>query len=89
MPQGGQPHTLAARVAGIADQRFPGFLDELVGEGAKVWNDGDLSRLRLAFGERQPLRSGKVPEPQSIVFTTRTGPFPNGTCAAACAPFAT
>jgi 2-polyprenyl-6-methoxyphenol hydroxylase-like FAD-dependent oxidoreductase len=75
VPQGGQPHTLAARVAGIADQLFPGFLGELVNGGAKVWNDGDLSRLCLTFGGHQLLRSGKVPDPKSIVIHYAHRPF--------------
>lgn len=67
VPQGGQPHTLATRAAGILDQLFPGFLDELVAGGARIWNDGDLSRLCLTFGGHRLLRSGKVPDPKSIV----------------------
>lgn len=57
------------------DQLFPGFLDELVADGARVWNDGDLSRLCLTFAGHPFLRSGKVPEPESIVIHHAHRPF--------------
>lgn len=75
VPQGAQPHTLPTRAAGIMDQLFPGFLDELVAGGARVWNDGDLSRLSLTFAGHPLLRSGQVPEPESIVIHHAHRPF--------------
>jgi 2-polyprenyl-6-methoxyphenol hydroxylase-like FAD-dependent oxidoreductase len=73
--QGAQPHTLPTRAAGIMDGLFPGFLDELVAGGARVWNDGDLSRLWLTFAGHPLLRSGKVPDPESIVIHHAHRPF--------------
>ncbi|OBI53277.1 NAD(P)/FAD-dependent oxidoreductase [Mycobacterium sp. E796] len=75
VPQGAQPHTLPTRAAGIMDRLFPGFLDELVAGGARVWNDGDLSRLWLTFSGHPLIRSGKVPDPESIVIHHAHRPF--------------
>ncbi|ORW84676.1 2-polyprenyl-6-methoxyphenol hydroxylase-like oxidoreductase [Mycobacterium sp. IEC1808] len=75
VPQGAQPHTLPTRAAGIMDRLFPGFLDELVAGGARVWNDGDLSRLWLTFAGHPLLRSGEVPDPESIVIHHAHRPF--------------
>ncbi|WP_231989584.1 NAD(P)/FAD-dependent oxidoreductase [Mycobacterium sp. 852002-51057_SCH5723018] len=75
VPQGGLPHIPAARLTRTLDQLFPGFLDELVVGGARVWNDGDLSRLCMTFGGHQLLRSGRVPDPESIVIHYAHRPF--------------
>lgn len=75
VPQGAQPHTLPTRAAGIMDQLFPGFLDELVAGGARVWEDGDLSRLHLTFAGHPLLGSGNVPDPKSIVIHHVHRPF--------------
>ncbi|WP_231999272.1 NAD(P)/FAD-dependent oxidoreductase [Mycobacterium sp. 1081908.1] len=75
VPQGAQPHTLPTRAAGIMDELFPGFLDELVAGGARVWDDGDLSRLDLTFNGHPLLRSGKIPDPESIVIHHAHRPF--------------
>jgi 2-polyprenyl-6-methoxyphenol hydroxylase-like FAD-dependent oxidoreductase len=75
VPQGGLPHILAARGAQIVDQLFDGFLDELVAGGARVWNDGDLSRLSMTFGGHQLLRYGTIPDPASIVVHYAHRPF--------------
>ncbi|OBI22394.1 2-polyprenyl-6-methoxyphenol hydroxylase-like oxidoreductase [Mycobacterium sp. E2327] len=75
VPQGAQPHTLPTRAAGIMDQLFPGFLDELAAGGARVWNDGDLSRHCLTFAGHRLLRSGKIPDPESIVIHHAHRPF--------------
>lgn len=75
VPQGGLPHIPAARVTRILHQLFPGFLDELVAGGARVWNDGDLSRLCLTFGGHQLLRTGTIPEPGSLVVHYAHRPF--------------
>jgi len=67
VPQGALPHLPTARGAQILDELFPGFLHELVASGARVWNDGDLSRLSVAFGGHRLLSAGTLPDPQSIV----------------------
>lgn len=61
------PHLPAARGVQIMGELFPGFVDELVAGGARVWNDGDLSRLWVSFGGHRLLRSGTIPDPESIV----------------------
>ncbi|QNI06019.1 FAD-dependent oxidoreductase [Mycobacterium kubicae] len=75
VPQGGLPHIPAARVTRILHQLFPEFLDELVAGGARVWNDGDLSRLCMTFGGHQLLRTGTIPEPESLVVHYAHRPF--------------
>ncbi|KUI27461.1 NAD(P)/FAD-dependent oxidoreductase [Mycobacterium sp. GA-2829] len=67
VPQGCQPHALLARCAVILDDLFPGFLDELVAEGAHRWDDGDMSRFDISFGGHNLLRTGRMPEPESLV----------------------
>jgi 2-polyprenyl-6-methoxyphenol hydroxylase-like FAD-dependent oxidoreductase len=57
------------------DQLFPGLLDELVAGGARVWDDGDLSRLCMTFGRHQLLRSGTIPDPASLVVHYAHRPF--------------
>ncbi len=58
VPQGRQPHALLARGAQTLDEMFPGILDELVADGAPVWDDGDLSRLHICLGGHVMVRSG-------------------------------
>lgn len=60
VPQGRQPHALLARGAQTLDEMFPGILDELVADGAPVWDDGDLSRLHICLGGHLTVRSGKA-----------------------------
>ncbi|WP_155763991.1 FAD-dependent oxidoreductase [Mycobacterium asiaticum] len=67
VPQGGLPHIPAARATQTMELLFPGFLDDLVAHGARVWDDGDLSRLCMNFGGHQLLGSGNIPDPDSLV----------------------
>jgi 2-polyprenyl-6-methoxyphenol hydroxylase-like FAD-dependent oxidoreductase len=75
VPQGGLPHIPLARGTQIMDELFPGFLDELVAGGGRVWNDGDLSRFWMFFGGHRLLRSGKIPDPESLVTYYVSRPF--------------
>ncbi|OBI86945.1 FAD-dependent oxidoreductase [Mycobacterium asiaticum] len=75
VPQGGLPHIPAARATQSMEKLFPGFLADLVAGGARVWNDGDLSRLCMNFGGHQLLRSGSIPDPESIVVHYAHRPF--------------
>src|ERR1700694_5040923 len=59
VPQGRHVHALLARGAQILDEFFPGLLDELVDDGAPVWDDGEMSKLYLSFGGHRMVRSGK------------------------------
>ena len=67
VPQGALPHVAAARGMQIMSDLFPGLPDELVAGGARVWNDGDLSRLSMSFSGHPFQRSGTIPDPQAIV----------------------
>lgn len=75
VPQGVLPHIPAARGMRIMDQLFPGFLDELVAGGARVWNDGDLSRLCISFNGHRFQPSGRVPDPESLAMYYVHRPF--------------
>lgn len=75
VPQGGLPHIPAPRGAQILSEMFPGFLDELAAGGARVWNDGDLSRLCVSFGGHRLLRTGTIPDPGSVVIHYAHRPF--------------
>jgi 2-polyprenyl-6-methoxyphenol hydroxylase-like FAD-dependent oxidoreductase len=76
VPQGRHVHVLLARGAQILDELFPGFLKELVADGAPVWDDGELSKLHLAFGGHQILRSGKITrEPKALAVYMPSRPF--------------
>ncbi len=75
VPQSRQPHLLLARAAQILEGHFPGILDELVADGAPVWNDGDLSKLWLSFGGHLMVRSGHIPDPRSLVNYYPTRPL--------------
>lgn len=67
VPQSVMPHIPAARGTRILDELFPGILDELVQKGARVWDDGDLSKLCLSFAGHRLLQSGTIPDPGSVV----------------------
>lgn len=73
--QGNLPHLPAARGVQALSELFPGFVDELVAGGARVWNDGDLSRLWVSFGGHRLLRSGTIPDPESMVNYYVSRPF--------------
>ena len=60
VPQGRHPHVLLARGAQILDGFFPGFLDELVADGAPVLDDGDLSKIYMSYSGHRALASGKI-----------------------------
>ena len=60
VPQDRHVHILLARGAQILDELFPGLLNELVADGAPVWDDGELSKLHLSFGGHEMLRSGNI-----------------------------
>src|SRR5712672_851642 len=60
VPQDRHPHALLARGAQILDELFPGILNELVADGAPVWDDGELSKLYFSFGGHLLVRSGRI-----------------------------
>jgi 2-polyprenyl-6-methoxyphenol hydroxylase-like FAD-dependent oxidoreductase len=76
VPQGRHVHVLLARGAQILDELFPGFLNELVADGAPVWDDGELSKLHLSFGGHEILRSGKIARrPKALAVHMPSRPF--------------
>ena len=58
VPQGRHVHVLLPSGAQILDELFPGILNELVAEGAPVW-DGEFSKFYLSYGGHEVVRSGK------------------------------
>jgi 2-polyprenyl-6-methoxyphenol hydroxylase-like FAD-dependent oxidoreductase len=60
VPQGRHPHALLPRGAQTLGELFPEILDELVADGAAVWDDGELSKLYISFGGHLMVRSGKA-----------------------------
>jgi 2-polyprenyl-6-methoxyphenol hydroxylase-like FAD-dependent oxidoreductase len=67
VPQGTHGHLLLARCPWILRELFPGFLDELLAEGAPVWADGDLSKVDLSFGGHRLVRTGRLRCPEEYV----------------------
>jgi len=59
VPQDRHVHALLPRGAQILDELFPDILQELVADGAPVWDDGELSKLHLSYGGHEVLQSGK------------------------------
>ena len=59
VPQGRHVHALLPRGAQILDEFFPGILNELVADGAPVWDDGEFSRFYLSYSGHEVVRSGK------------------------------
>ncbi len=74
VPQGRLIHALLARGAQILDELFPGFLDQLVADGADRW-DGDYAKLCFSIGGHQLVRSGQTPSPDSMPFYFQSRPF--------------
>jgi hypothetical protein len=62
VPQGTHVHVLTPRGSQILGELFPGFLDDLAADGVPVWNDGDLSKVRLSVGGHTLIRAGRLRE---------------------------
>ncbi|MCV7421143.1 FAD-binding protein [Mycobacterium yunnanensis] len=75
VPQSRQPHVLMSRCGQIAEELFPGLLDELVADGAHCWDDGDLSRFHVFFGGHLVMRTGSIPAPASLITHHASRPF--------------
>ena len=60
VPQGRHAHALLMRGAHILRDLFPGLLDDMVADGAPVWDDGELSKLSWSFNGHLLVRSGKI-----------------------------
>jgi 2-polyprenyl-6-methoxyphenol hydroxylase-like FAD-dependent oxidoreductase len=75
VPQGALPHGITTRGITSLGELFPGLLEELAADGTRVWNDGDLSRFCMSFNGHRFVRSGKVPDPESVVMYFVHRPF--------------
>jgi 2-polyprenyl-6-methoxyphenol hydroxylase-like FAD-dependent oxidoreductase len=76
VPQGRHVHVLLARGAQVLDEFFPGLLNELVADGAPVWQDGQLSKLHLSFRGHKILRSGTIAKkPNALAVYMPSRPF--------------
>jgi 2-polyprenyl-6-methoxyphenol hydroxylase-like FAD-dependent oxidoreductase len=71
VPQGKLIHAALARCTQILDELFPGFVGELKAVGVESWDDGDLSKLWMAAGGHQAVRSGTAPNAPAIFFPSR------------------
>jgi 2-polyprenyl-6-methoxyphenol hydroxylase-like FAD-dependent oxidoreductase len=69
------PHIPQARATQTMEELFGGLLEELVHNGARVWSDGDLSRIWMSFGGHQLLRSGAIHDPESVIKYFPDRPF--------------
>jgi 2-polyprenyl-6-methoxyphenol hydroxylase-like FAD-dependent oxidoreductase len=67
VPQGALPHILSARGMQIIGELFEGLPDELAAGGARVWNNGDLTRMSMSFSGHRFQTSGIIPDPESVV----------------------
>jgi 2-polyprenyl-6-methoxyphenol hydroxylase-like FAD-dependent oxidoreductase len=75
VPQSRQPHALLARCGEIIEELFPGFLEEMVAAGAHRWDDGDLSRFNAVFAGHPIIRTGAIPDPDSLINYYASRPF--------------
>lgn len=76
VPQGRHSHALLVRGAQTLGELFPGILEELVTDGAPVFDDGELSKLYLSYGGHLMLRSGKAAgDPKANAIYQPSRPF--------------
>lgn len=67
VPHGCSPHIPQVRATQTMEELFPGLLNELVAMGARVWKDGDLSRIWMSFAGHKFQRYGTIPDPESVI----------------------
>ena len=76
VPQGRHVHALLARGAQTLEEFFPTILDELVADGAPVWNDGDTSRFYLSYSGHEMVRAGTFPgDHKAVAMYLASRPF--------------
>ena len=75
VPQGRHAHALLARSSYILDELFPGFLDDLVAGGVSVWDNGDLSKVKVSVGGHDFSRTGTLPKSLSMPLYFPSRPF--------------
>jgi 2-polyprenyl-6-methoxyphenol hydroxylase-like FAD-dependent oxidoreductase len=75
VPQGQHVHALLSSGSQILGRLFPGLLDELVADGAKLLDEGDLSSVSLRFGGHELDRTGKFADPARLMCYLASRPF--------------
>jgi 2-polyprenyl-6-methoxyphenol hydroxylase-like FAD-dependent oxidoreductase len=75
VPQGRHGHLLMRRGSLEMSGLFPGVLDEVVGCGAPVWDDGDLTKLDVSFGGHRLVRHGRFTDLDSTLFYSPSRPL--------------
>jgi 2-polyprenyl-6-methoxyphenol hydroxylase-like FAD-dependent oxidoreductase len=75
VPQGRQTHGLLLRGAQALEELLPGILDELVADGARVFDGQDLSQLYFCMNGHLAVRTGAS---QRIRLYNATRPFLEG-----------
>ena len=60
VPQGRHVHALLGRGSAVLAELFPGFVDELVGAGAPVFDYQDLSEAYFSFAGHVMMRTGAL-----------------------------
>jgi 2-polyprenyl-6-methoxyphenol hydroxylase-like FAD-dependent oxidoreductase len=75
VPQGRHAHALLGRGSHTLAELFPGLLEELVADGAPVWDDGDLSQLYIFLGGHRMVRSGMLKDPSTMTIYFPSRPF--------------
>ena len=75
VPQGTHGHALMRRGSLEMSELFPGVLDEVVGCGAPVWDDGDLTKLDVSFGGHRLVRHGRFTDLDSTIFYSASRPL--------------
>jgi hypothetical protein len=75
VPQGQHVHALLSSGSQILGRLFPGLLDELFADGARLLDEGDLSGVSLRFGGHELDRSGKFADPARLVCYLASRPF--------------
>lgn len=75
VPHGALPHMAAVRGMRIMSELFPGLPEELLVAGARVWNDGDLSRVSMSFSGHAFQNFGSIHDPEAVVVYYAHRPF--------------
>jgi len=71
VPQARHGHFLLSLGCEIADELFPGLLDEWEQDGAPVWRDGEFSKALMSFGGHTVVRTGRANAPIRAYYPSR------------------
>lgn len=74
-PQARHVHGLLGRGGQIVEELFPGFLGELVQDGAVALDDGDFSRIYVSFGGHILIREGRARHTGDTAMYLSSRPF--------------